>query len=168
MVRWGPFLLVSCVWFGLVVRAWRRGQYRRVLWWLGCWGLSALTWTPLAFSFGGSAVAKITTTWWSGGIWVLTPLQPASIDTSFWLNILMTVPQGILLKLNWPHLAWPSWLLAGLATGLTLEGGQAIGNALVSLGRWVDINDVLTNWTGVFLGAALMALVMKCWPTKFN
>lgn len=168
MVRWGPFLLVSCVWFGLVVRAWRRGQYRRVLWWLGCWGLSALTWTPLAFSFGGSAVAKITTTWWSGGIWVLTPLQPASIDTSFWLNILMTVPQGILLKLNWPHLTWPSWLLAGLATGLTLEGGQAIGNALVSLGRWVDINDVLTNWTGVFLGAALMALVMKCWPTKFN
>jgi len=168
MRRWVPFVLISCVWLILVVLNWRRRNYRRVLWWLGCWGLSALTWTPLAFSFGGSQVAKITTSWWSGGVWVLTPLEPASIDTSFWLNIVMTMPQGILLKLNWPRLRWPQWLLAGLATGLSLEGGQAIGNALVSLGRWVDINDVLTNWLGIFLGATLMAVVARKWPTKFD
>lgn len=163
MSRWVPFGLVSLIWLGLMIKNWQQRRYRRVVWWLGCWGLSALTWTPLAFSFGGSDLAGITTSWWSGGVWVLTPLQPASIDASFWLNVLMTMPQGALLLLNWPRLRWPQWLLAGLGTGLALEGGQAIGNALVSLGRWVDINDVITNCAGVFFGAWLVAVIRRRW-----
>lgn len=161
MIRWIPFMLVSCGWLVLVVKNWRARNWRRVLWWLGCWGLSALIWTPVAFSFGSESIGKITTSQWGGGVWVLIPLEPASIDTSFWLNVVMTFPQGVLLKWNWPQLRWSQVIGAGLLTGLTLEGGQAIGNAFVALGRWVDINDVLTNWTGVVLGACACALVAR-------
>lgn len=164
MSRWVPFGLVSLIWLGLIIKNYQQHRYRRVLWWLGCWALSALTWTPLAFSFGTNGeLAQIHTSWWSGGVWVLRPFDPADMDTSFWLNIVMTMPQGMLLRLNWPHLRWPQWLLAGLGTGLALEGGQAIGNAWVSLGRWVDINDVITNWTGIVLGALVMTWVGHHW-----
>lgn len=155
MVRWLPYIVVSLIWLGVFLRAWHYRQYRRCWWWLGCWGLTTLTWTPIAFTFG-NGVGLITTHWIAGGIWVLKPFEPASMDTSFWMNILMTVPQGVLLGINWPRLRWPQWLLAGLATGLSLEAGQAVGNYLVSLGRWVDINDVITNCAGVFIGALLL------------
>ncbi|MFC6290012.1 VanZ family protein [Levilactobacillus angrenensis] len=168
MSRWVPAIMVSLVWLGLSLNAASHRQYRRVWWWLGCWGLSLLTWTPVAFSFGSDSVSIITTHWIAGGIWVLQPLGRGSVDASFWLNILMTMPQGCLLRLNWPRLRWPQWLLAGLATGLSLETGQALGNWLVQLGRWVDINDVITNCTGVVLGAALMALAQRWWQKKFE
>ncbi|TGD18106.1 VanZ family protein [Levilactobacillus suantsaiihabitans] len=168
MIRWIPAVLVSLIWLGLSLRAARARQYWRLLWWLGCWGLSLLTWTPIAFSFGSDSVSVITTHWIAGGIWVLQPLGRGSVDASFWCNILMTVPQGCLLRLNWPRLRWPHWLLAGLATGLSLETGQALGNWLVSLGRWVDINDVITNCTGIVIGAALATLGQHYWSKKFE
>jgi len=156
MGRWIPYIIMSLIWLVLSWHAVTQHHYRRLLWWLGCWVLATLTWTPVAFSFGSDTVGQVTTHWIAGGIWVLRPFERASMDTSFWLNIVMTIPQGMLLGLNWPRLRWPQWLLAGLATGLTLETGQALGNWLVSLGRWVDINDVLTNCLGVVLGAGLV------------
>lgn len=156
MVRWLPYIGVSCLWLILGVTAGWRHDYRRVGWWLGCWALVTLTWTPVTFSFGSANLGAVTTHWFAGGIWVLRPFERASMDTSFWLNIVLTVPQGILLGLNWPRLKWPEWLLAGVATGLILESGQALGNWLVHLGRWVDINDVITNCLGLFLGAVVM------------
>ncbi len=161
VIRWLPYIIVSCVWAGMTVQAFRHQRYRRLFWWLGCWALATLTWTPIAFSFGSSSVGQVMTHWIAGGIWVLRPFERASMDTSFWLNIVMTVPQRILLKMNWPRLRWPQWLLAGVATGLTLEAGQALGNWLVSLGRWVDINDVITNGLGVFIGAFLMSWIQR-------
>ena len=37
---------------------------------------------------------------------------------------------------------------------LTLELGKFILDWLVNLKRWVDIDDVITNWAGVIIGAA--------------
>lgn len=153
MARWLPFVLVSLVCLGLTVRDGRRRSWPRVGWWLGCWSLAALTWIPVTVTFG-SQVAGIQTFHWANGTWVLWPLQPAGIDASFWLNIVMTIPQGMLWQWNFNG-RWPQWLSVGLVTGLTLETGQAIGNYLVGLGRWVDINDVLTNTLGVILGALI-------------
>ncbi|NLR32808.1 VanZ family protein [Levilactobacillus tujiorum] len=164
MIRWLPFILVSILWVSLSLRDWQHAQRRRIWWWLGCWGLSTLTWTPVALSFGNS-VGQIQTFWWAGGIWVIWPLQPASIDTSFWLNILMTVPQGIIWQYDHSHHRWRQWLLAGLGVGLTLEAGQALFNRLVSLGRWVDINDVITNCLGVVIGAAIMLVLQRRYQT---
>ncbi len=155
MIRWLPFILVSLLWASLGLKDLLAHRYRRIWWWLGCWGLNALTWTPITITLGNS-VGEISSFEWAGGTWVLIPLQRASIDLSFWANIVMTVPQGMLLQFNWSQTRWPRWLLAGLATGLTLETGQAIFNACVHLGRWVDINDVLTNCLGVIIGAACM------------
>ncbi|WP_261810742.1 VanZ family protein [Levilactobacillus humaensis] len=155
MTRWLPFMLASLVCLGLVLRAGHQRSWPRVGWWIGCWVLVALTWIPVTVTFG-SQVADIQTFHWANGTWVLWPLQPAGIDASFWLNIVMTIPQGMLWQWNFNG-RWPQWLGAGLATGLTLETGQAIGNYLVGLGRWVDINDVLTNALGVLLGALIFA-----------
>lgn len=160
MDRWLPYGVVSLIWVSLIFRTISRRQYRLALWWLGCWGLASLTWTPVALNFGGT-VGEITTHWWFGGIWVIHPLQAASMDASFWLNILMTVPQGVLWQLNHHQSRWRQWLVVGLATGLTLEVGQALGNWAVSLGRWVDINDVITNCLGVMIGAASWRFVQR-------
>lgn len=155
MMRWLPFILVSLALLGLTLKAGRQHNWPRLWWWLGCWSLAALTWTPVTVTLG-SQVADIQTFHWANGIWVLWPLQPAGIDASFWLNIVMTMPQGILWRWNFGG-RWPQWLVAGLATGVTLEAGQALGNYLVGLDRWVDINDVLTNALGVVLGALIFA-----------
>lgn len=160
MIRWLPFILVSLLWVTLILSDWRHSRFRRVLWWLGCWGLSMLTWTPIAITLGGS-VGQIQSFQWAGGTWVLWPLQPASLDASFWLNIVMTVPQGMIWQFNHGTHRWRQWLVAGLATGLTLESGQAVFNRLVGLGRWVDINDVITNCLGVMIGATIMLALQR-------
>lgn len=77
----------------------------------------------------------------------------------------MTVPQGIIWQYNHSHQRWRQWLLAGLGVGLTLEAGQALFNRLVSLGRWVDINDVITNCLGVVIGAAIMLVLQRRYQT---
>lgn len=154
MAHWLPFVFVSLAEWVCSWRAFRRQQWSAMFWWLGWWGLTLLTLTPVTVSFG-SDLHGITTHWWGGGVWVFTPLQPASVDWSFWLNIVMTIPQGRLLAWRWPHLRWWQAALAGLGIGLTLEGTQAVANAWASVGRWVDINDVLTNTLGAWLGLGL-------------
>lgn len=163
MVRWLPFILISVLWATLCLRDWTHHRFRRIWWWLGCWGLNALTWTPIAITLGGS-VGQIQSFQWAGGTWVLWPLQPAGIDLSFWLNIVMTVPQGMVWQYNHSSHRWRQWLVVGLATGFTLEAGQALFNWWVSLGRWVDINDVITNCLGVVIGAALMLVARRHYP----
>lgn len=63
------------------------------------------------------------------------------------------------ISLELAAVALAQWVLAGILTGLTLEAGQALGNWLLGLGRWVDVNDVLTNATGIVIGAILF----WCW-----
>lgn len=168
MVRWVPFGLVSLVWLVLIGRRLRQRRFWRAGWWLGCWALSALTWTPVALSFGSAMqLGQLPTHWWANGVWVVRPFAPGDLDASFWLNIVMTVPQGALLAINWPQLRWYQWVYVGLAVGLTLESGQALGNALVSLGRWVDINGILTNGLGVVLGA-LAVTGYRHWRTRLG
>ncbi|GAB7169545.1 hypothetical protein TUA1478L_15410 [Lactiplantibacillus plantarum] len=56
--------------------------------------------------------------------------------------------------MEFSRLALASFYLVGFLTGLTLELGQFILDWLVNLKRWVDIDDVITNWAGVIIGAA--------------
>ncbi|ERL44605.1 integral membrane protein [Lactiplantibacillus paraplantarum] len=60
---------------------------------------------------------------------------------------------------NFPDLPWRRFIWLGLLTGLTLELGQFILDWLVNIKRWVDIDDVITNWAGVILGAASYKIV---------
>jgi len=160
-MRWVPYVIVSVILALLCGYAWRGRQYATLGWWLGWWLLATLTWTPITVTTG--SVAGITTHWWANGIWVIRPLQRASIDASFWFNIMMTIPQGWLWHWRWPRWNWPIWLLAGVLTGLALEGGQALGNWLFGLGRWVDINDIITNALGVILGYGFAKFLQGKW-----
>lgn len=161
-MRWIPYVGVTAILVGLVGHTWRRQQYASMSWWLGWWLLATLTWTPITVTTG--SVAGITTHWWANGVWVVRPLQKASIDASFWFNIVMTLPQGWLWYRRWPRLNRLIWPLLGVVTGGALETGQALGNWLVGLGRWVDINDIITNALGVVLGYGLA----KIWQDKWR
>lgn len=68
MIRWLPFILVSLLWASLCLKDLLAHRYRRIWWWLGCWGLNALTWTPITITLG-SSVGDISSFEW--GRWHL-------------------------------------------------------------------------------------------------
>ncbi|VDG23544.1 VanZ family protein [Lactiplantibacillus mudanjiangensis] len=114
------------------------------------WVLTGICYTPTAYNFSGTEIihylvfgpVKLT----------LVPFQ--HLDIEFWLNVLLTMPLGFLIIWNFPHWSWRRLIFIGLLTGLTLETGQFILDWLVQINRWVEVDDVLTNWAGVIIGGA--------------
>lgn len=155
MLAWLPFTLFSVF---LLILAHYRWQVAvtplartKQLCLLGfIWVLSAFCYTPTAYNFSGDVILHYI----QWGPVKLNPVPFQQLDIEFWLNVLLTVPLGGLLGWNFPHWPWRRIILIGLLTGLTLEGGQLIFDWLVHIDRWVETDDVITNWTGVLLGFA--------------
>jgi len=162
MLAWLPFLLLSCFMIGIMLYLWQQPQTTlkklKQLALLGfIWVLTAFCYTPTAYSFGGTVTLQYIQ--WGPVKLILNPFR--HLDIEFWLNVLLTTPLGFLIGWHTPTCTWRRLVLFGLLTGLSLETGQFILDWLVNLQRWVEVDDVLTNWTGVIIGFAVYQLLHK-------
>jgi len=160
MLAWLPFILITLLTLFISTRLWQlpATKYRhlkRLALLLVIWILTAICLTPTTYDFSSSVVLPYITL----GPAKIIPNPIRQLDLGFWLNILLTVPLGFMLGWNWPTFSWQKIILLGLLTGLSLETGQFILDWLVHLNRWVDIDDVLTNWAGVILGFGSYQLI---------
>jgi len=73
-------------------------------------------------------------------------------------NLLLFVPLGILLPLVWTRLRFWSAIVIALAVSISIEALQYISAAWGSF-RLADINDVILNVSGAFLGLVLVFLL---------
>lgn len=125
-------------------------------------------------------VVTLVTTWTYGAavLWVtLFPIQVAlgaagnqaawyekfnwipvlTIDpASFVLNVVMTVPVGVLVVLLWHVDRLRRSAGIGLIFSLVIEVVQTASNLLLSSGRTGDVNDLLANTLGAVLGWLLL------------
>lgn len=155
MLAWLPFLLISVLFIVLLYACARSAstniqRFKQLSLIAFLWILTAFCYTPTSYNFGTQLVIQYIQ--WGPVKLNVIPFQ--QLDIEFWLNVLLTVPLGGLLAWNFPDLPWRRFVWLGLLTGLTLELGQFILDWLVNIKRWVDIDDVITNWAGVILGAA--------------
>lgn len=85
--------------------------------------------------------------------WVPYNLHPlAHVDLEFAANILLTVPLGCYFYLLRPKAKWGLVLLLGVIPGLFIESTQMVSDLLFGTLRVVDIDDVITNTMGVWVG----------------
>ena len=138
-----------------------------IVWLLALGHRRALTWgralTVLATSVYGAALVVVT------ALPPLLALRPglhvealrslvnvvplATIDLrGFVLNIVMTVPLGVLLPLLVRVRSVAGAALAGLLVSASIEGMQGVADLLLDLGRTVDVNDLIANVTGTVVG----------------
>ncbi len=98
---------------------------------------------------------------WSGGPWwAVVQWIPFQVEAlSFWLNVLMFVPLGVLLPLIWPRAdsvprlaAW-----AACASG-AIELVQFVLWVTLGSRRTVDLNDLIANTAGALLGLLVLRL----------
>ncbi|MGL4953700.1 MAG: VanZ family protein [Culicoidibacterales bacterium] len=94
-------------------------------------------------------------------------------DISTILNILMTVPLGMLIVTNWrlnnQKFQWRRLMILGFLFSVTIESSQLLMN--ISLGyryRIVTSDDVLMNIIGVCLGAAMAGVIYWLWQKSTN
>lgn len=90
---------------------------------------------------------------WLGGVnWEpFTRIDP----TNFLLNVLMTLPLGVLLPVLTTRRRFGQAVLTGALVSLSIETLQYVCQKLLSGGRTIDVNDVLANIIGVALGYAI-------------
>ncbi|MBP5844710.1 VanZ family protein [Lactiplantibacillus plantarum] len=155
MLAWLPFFLISLMFIVLLYACTRSARtniqrFKQLSLIAFLWALTAFCYTPTSYNFGTQLVIQYIQ--WGPVKLNVIPFQ--QLDIEFWLNVLLTVPLGGLLAWNFPDLPWRRFIWLGFLTGLTLELGQFILDWLVNLKRWVDIDDVITNWAGVIIGAA--------------
>ncbi|MFB9768923.1 VanZ family protein [Lactiplantibacillus modestisalitolerans] len=162
MRAWLPFSLLTIFIWGLAVHQWQQAtdgwtRFKR-LGLLGfIWILTAFCYTPTSYNFSGDVILHYI----QWGPVKLNPVPFQQLDTEFWLNVLLTVPLGGLLAWNFPNWSWRRRIAVGLLTGLTLEGGQFLFDLLAHVDRWVETDDVLTNWSGVLIGSGAYFLFRR-------
>jgi len=82
----------------------------------------------------------------------------SAYSTSF-LNVLLFVPLGFFLTILWKRFRNPGWnLMMGLGISVTVETLQ------IFTFRATDINDLMTNTLGTFLGWLLGRILIRIWP----
>ncbi|WP_137597641.1 VanZ family protein [Paucilactobacillus kaifaensis] len=167
MKVWVPFIIISIILVIFLIKIIQRKQ--DTLWqkvtlltaWIYLYFICRICFAPAPFSF--SPTHEIHYFLIHGIILNLVPFQ--AMDTAFWLNVVMTIPAGIYYALIWHPQTMKSIFLFGLFTGLTLETTQFIINWFVQLGRWVEIDDLITNAVGVWIGIIIIWLFNKT-PVK--
>jgi glycopeptide antibiotics resistance protein len=80
----------------------------------------------------------------------------------FILNVIMTVPLGVMLPIVWRRARTPLVMAAvALSVGSALETNQYIMRLAFANDRNVNMNDVISNGTGVVIGYALFRYAME-------
>lgn len=174
MKVWVPFIIISIIMVGLLIKLFLRHQdtpWQKVTLftaWIYMYFICRICFAPAPFSF--SPTHEMHYFLIHGIILNLIPFQ--AMDTAFWLNVVMTVPAGIYYALIWHPKTLQSIFWFGFLTGLTLETTQFIIDWFVQLGRWVEIDDLITNAVGVWLGITLVWLLnrtpVKQWLQKLK
>ena len=113
-----------------------------------------LTLTPTSYGFGSGPTMK---PFWVGNA-PTNPIPFRGIEMDFYLNILMTVPLGVYLKLL-SKSTFHQIIGLGLLVGVGIESTQFILDSFLQLSRWIDINDVMTNACGIIVGYLLVAVL---------
>ncbi len=115
-------------------------------------GVVAVTVFPIRVGSRGHGAGE---PWWTVVQWVPFQVEPLS----FWLNVLMFVPLGVLLPLIRPR--------AGSVRRLAARAACASAAIeLVQFGLWltlgsrrtVDVNDLIANTAGALLGLLLLRM----------
>ncbi|AVK61325.1 hypothetical protein C5Z25_05880 [Lactobacillus sp. CBA3605] len=159
---WYPFLLLTGLILIITIHVGRQApnwliRLKRLSLLAFLWILTAFCYTPTAYDFGSNVVLHYIQ--WGPVKLILNPFR--HLDIEFWLNVVLTMPLGFLLGWNFPHYSWRRIIVLGLITGLSLETGQFILDWLVHLNRWVEVDDVLTNWAGVIIGFGSFQLLSR-------
>ncbi|WP_048000872.1 VanZ family protein [Lactiplantibacillus herbarum] len=162
MLAWLPFTLISILFMLMLYACWRTTTkpirlFKQLCLILFIWIITAFCYTPTSYNFGTQLVLHYIQ--WGPVKLNVIPFQ--QMDIEFWLNVLLTVPLGGLFIWNFPDLPWRRIIWLGLLTGLTLECGQFVLDLLVNLKRWVDIDDVITNWAGFIIGAVIYKILRR-------
>lgn len=174
LLRFGIILSAALPFWLLIRRPWKRKQPRE--WALGIFALfmAGLLTLALEGEYGtpaqmaGRAAARIRT----GENVNLVPFRTVfrciryfDVDTflvNIVGNIVMFVPWGFGLVLLWKKNRRPAAVLA-FSFGLTLF----IETCQLFIGRSVDVDDLILNFTGSCMGAGLYFLVRRKWPSAF-
>ncbi|WP_411348234.1 VanZ family protein [Paenibacillus sp. WLX2291] len=83
------------------------------------------------------------------------------VDKSNYLNVLMTIPYGLLLPLL-ISMTTRRMLLFAVGIGLVIETLQGMIDLLLGFTyRTVDVNDIIFNFTGAMLGWAMLRLLLR-------
>lgn len=83
----------------------------------------------------------------------INPIPLLTLDArTFVLNIVMTIPLGVLLALLVPRVGLRDVAIVGVLFSLSIEVTQLALNVLASTGRGADVNDLIANTLGALLG----------------
>jgi len=92
----------------------------------------------------------------------LIPFTTSPDPTPYYLNILMTIPLGLLLPFIWPSMRkWWKVLLAGFMFSFGIEFTQLFTNRVTST------SDLITNTTGAMIGYLIFVVVFS-WAMRNN
>lgn len=94
-------------------------------------------------------------------MWLSINLDPFKyhLPTNIYLNILLTVPLGLLYPFLWRH-SWFKTLFISILSGLIIETAQlVIGSFTKNYTRIVDTADLLYNLIGVLVGYVIFRII---------
>ncbi|MFD5573075.1 VanZ family protein [Streptomyces cadmiisoli] len=119
-------------------------------------GVAGFTFFPFQIAYGKLADDMA---WYNQINWI--PVLTLDVPTAV-LNVIMTVPLGVLLPFVSGKITSPRRALAyGAAFSLAIEVAQILGCVLFNNYRGADVNDVFTNALGCLLGYSLLQLTLK-------
>lgn len=103
--------------------------------------------TPVTFSF---LTANRNLRYFHGVPYNLIPFQ--QLDLEWFLNVIMTIPLGIILYLIGRKNQLVTVFFLSLLFSLFIEGNQFVCDFLFHIGRVADIDDLVTNTLGGIIG----------------
>lgn len=167
MIKWIPFTILI---FIIAITADRlstnhHGLGSRITIWSAAIYFSAVSWLTMTPTSLDIPTASKHFFYFHTVAVNLIPFQGTSVE--FFLNILMTIPAGIYFYL-WGKRSHKLWklIIAGVLLGLFIESCQFVCDLIFDLQRTADIDDVITNAFGVYLGFLTMS-ILNITPLRF-
>lgn len=159
MIHWIPFCVYLLISGGILASSFsRHPQFSQRLTLLAtfCYFviILRLCLTPVKFSF---ITANRNLRYFHGVPYNLLPFQ--QVDLEWWLNVVMTLPLGILLYLISRKSPFIKVLCISFLFSFFIEGNQFVCDFLFHIGRVADIDDIISNTLGGILGFYAMKLI---------
>lgn len=120
-----------------------------------------VNWVPLVSVFHDFSKIGVA---YSGDIWFMVGLIIRNVGG----NILLLMPLGYLVPLLWERFKLKKTLLLGLCISVLIEFSQYLEIKIGAFGRVTDIDDVIFNVLGTYLGYILYKLTMMIFKNFFQ